>query len=206
MDEGELIVFQLIIPIICAVIAGMIASSKGRSVVGWAIGGFFLGLIGIIILACLGNLKEKQAQLQRAERERRRMREQLRQERQKTESFRQYSSARLDSHDQTLGVDTRSVGALPGASHDPRRALTDDGSGSLPLADAQGGAMAVNPAAPANEALWYYAHGDQAQGPIAQAELRQLIQSRTVDPATMVWTEGYSDWVRADQVPALGAG
>ena len=188
-----------IVALICAVIAGAIASSKGRSVVGWSICGFLIGLIGVIIIACQSNLKEQKAQVQRAERERRRLREQLRQERQKTETFRQHAVARLDAHDNHLGVDTRST--RPGASRDPLRALTD--------ANAQAHspeALSAGPTFSAVGALWYYASGNQAQGPMSEGELRHLINTSTIDGATMIWTEGYNDWVRIDEVPTFGAG
>lgn len=39
--------------IISMIICPIIAGHKNRSVVGWIFGGFFLGLIGLIIVACL---------------------------------------------------------------------------------------------------------------------------------------------------------
>ncbi len=193
---GEALIIQLILRIICAVIAGMIASAKGRSVIGWSIGGFFIMIIAIIIVACMGNLKEQRAQVERGARERRRLREQLRQERQKTEAFRQYSMTRLDSHDRTLGVDTRSVQALPGASRGPPQALPGaSGPG------AEGQALPSGPTYSAVGPLWYYARGDQAQGPVSETELKHLINSSQIDWATMVWTEGLNDWSRLDEIP-----
>jgi hypothetical protein len=48
----------LLVPsIVFAVICGILANSKGRSVAGWAALGFFFGLIPLIILAFLKNLK-----------------------------------------------------------------------------------------------------------------------------------------------------
>lgn len=47
----------LVIWLLCAVVCGMVANSKGRSVGGWAFwGGIVLGFIGIIIIACLPSL------------------------------------------------------------------------------------------------------------------------------------------------------
>ncbi len=43
------IINTIISTIACPIIAGY----KGRSVVGWIFGGFILGLIGLIIVACL---------------------------------------------------------------------------------------------------------------------------------------------------------
>ena len=43
-----------------AVIAAVIASGKGRSVIGFAALGLFLPLIGVIIALCVGPLHAKQ--------------------------------------------------------------------------------------------------------------------------------------------------
>lgn len=43
------IIFTVLSMIVCPIIAGY----KNRSVVGWIFGGFFLGLIGLIIVSCL---------------------------------------------------------------------------------------------------------------------------------------------------------
>jgi len=107
-------------------IASAIASSKGRSTVGWFFGGFFLTWIGIVIVAVLPNLKEQKFKEEAMDRENRRLREQLMQEQIKTEAFRRHAAARLDAHDTHLGIDTRSVAsALPGAN--PQLALPSIG-------------------------------------------------------------------------------
>ena len=119
-------------------ICSAIASSKGRNVVGWFFVGLLTAVIGIIIIACMSNLKQEKARIEWAESERRRLREQLRQERTKSESFRQYSTARLDAHDKALDVDTRSVAALPGAEHAfPFQQLTQASSNTAPDSKAQ---------------------------------------------------------------------
>ena len=43
------VINTIISTIACPIIAGY----KGRSVIGWIFGGFILGLIGLIIVACL---------------------------------------------------------------------------------------------------------------------------------------------------------
>lgn len=43
----------LIWSIIFAIACGYIANEKGRSSVGWALSGFLLGLIALIIIVCL---------------------------------------------------------------------------------------------------------------------------------------------------------
>lgn len=39
--------------VISVIVCPIIAAHKNRSVVGWIFGGFILGLIGLIIVACL---------------------------------------------------------------------------------------------------------------------------------------------------------
>ena len=47
----------LVIWLICAGVTAAIASSKGRSGVGWFLIGAILGIFGIILIACLPSLK-----------------------------------------------------------------------------------------------------------------------------------------------------
>lgn len=46
-------VLGIISTIISTIACPIIAGHKNRSVVGWVFGGLFLGLIGLIIVACL---------------------------------------------------------------------------------------------------------------------------------------------------------
>jgi hypothetical protein len=96
-------IILLILGIVCAVIA----DSKGRSAIAWFFIGFLAGLIGLIILLVLPNLKEAEQKELHMENEQRRLREQLRQERIKHEQFRKHAQARLDTHDNALGLDTK---------------------------------------------------------------------------------------------------
>jgi len=113
-DDAAILVINLIVRVICGAIAAAIASHKGRSAVGWFFAGFFIVLLGIIIVACLSNLTVERRRDQYSQQENRRLREQLMQEQIKNEAFRRHAMARLDTHDNQLGVDTRSVvSALP---------------------------------------------------------------------------------------------
>lgn len=212
-------VLQLILVIICGAIAAAIASSKGRNVVGWFFGGFFLGLIGVVIVACLGNLKEQKAYRQHTENERRRLREQLRQERVKTDAFRQYSMDRLDSHDEQLGVDTRTrQQALPTNVDDSQLDLLISqqqrlGDAAAPPGTAEGDnpieQLAGNPVAgptqtPPADATWYYEISGQSKGPVSKHEIRMFMRSGMLNTATLVWTEGMADWTAAGEVDAFG--
>lgn len=87
-------------------IVAAIASSKGRTPVGWFFFGFFFGCLAIILVLVLPNLKEQQAKEQRLEEENRRIREQVRQEQMRLEAFRQQTNNRFGQIDQTLKIDT----------------------------------------------------------------------------------------------------
>lgn len=172
----------LIIWVICGIIAAAIAHNKGRNAFGWFFGGLFLGLVGIVIVACLSNLKEQEAYRQYQETERRRLREQLRQEQMKTEAFRQYSMTRLDTHDQVLGIDTRSTPQL--ASGQATGFLPESGDPPDPNVVPLDQSLAV----------WYYEHQGDTIGPVTEREIRTLLTSGTVTQTTLVWTEGFANW------------
>ena len=57
MDETVL-TLGTIVTIACTIICPIIAGYKGRSVVGWLFGGFLLGGIGLIIIACLPKVEQ----------------------------------------------------------------------------------------------------------------------------------------------------
>ncbi|MBN2311155.1 MAG: DUF4190 domain-containing protein [Candidatus Hydrogenedentes bacterium] len=47
---------------------------------------------------------------------------------------------------------------------------------------------------------WFYATGDQQQGPVSEDGLLGLIQSGQVRPDDLVWNEGMTDWAPASEV------
>ena len=186
----EGIVLQLVIGAVCGIVAAAIASSKGRNTIGWFFGGFFLGIIGIVIVAVLSNKKQESYYRQQAELERRRLREQVMQERMKGESFRGHVARRLDYHDQALGVQTRSLGS--------------NGQGQV------AGQLEAGPAGQlgagslgAQNAQWYYAMNGQTIGPVAFAQLKGMLANRSLAADTLVWTENLGQWTQADQVSDL---
>ncbi len=178
-------VVHLIIGLVMGAISSSVAASKGRSAVGWFFGGFFLGIIGLIIVAVLPNLKEQERKRAQAGAERRRLREQLRQEKMKTDAFRQHAAGRLDSHDRVLGVDTRSAQALPGAA--PRPVLESQ----PPVPPPQG------------EKAWYYESNGESKGPVPQSTLLWMLENGSVSATTLLWSEGQADWLPASQIPAF---
>lgn len=186
----------LILPAICGIIAAIIASSKGRNVVGWFFVGFLLGLIGVIIAAVMPNLKKQKAQEEFASQERRRLREQLRQERLKSEAFRQYSVARLDAHDQHLGINTRTAASLPGAPQ--QQALPSQGNEAIDSLITQ---MHSNtPVSMGKPITWYFDRNGQPVGPMPESEIYRMIQSGGIQKHTLMWTEGFDEWVAAAEV------
>lgn len=51
---------------------------------------------------------------------------------------------------------------------------------------------------------WYYAKGGQQHGPVPTEELKALILSGAINPASdLVWNPGMADWLPAAQVPEL---
>ena len=51
--EAILTIIGIVNTVISTIACPIIAAHKNRSVGGWIAGGFFLGLIGLIIIACL---------------------------------------------------------------------------------------------------------------------------------------------------------
>lgn len=199
-------VIHLIIGVVCGVIAAAIASHKGRSVVGWFFAGFFIGIVGIIIVACLSNARQQQAIRAQADSERRRLREQLRQERLKHEAFRQHSASRLDAHDNALGLDTRRQEALPGpvpggTLNDHTRALQAMASGS----DAPPPVPAF--ATPFGEiaTLWYFEDHGETRGPSSELEIKHMLRTGKILPTTLLWAEGLGDWTPANLIETFRA-
>lgn len=178
-----------IINIICAVICGAIASSKGRNVLGWSLLGL-LGLIPIIIVACLPNLNEQAARDTFVDTENRRLREQLRQERIKSEAFRQHASARLDAHDQKLGLDTRQTSQALGAGTQVAGQLAD---GTYDMAQPGGAEGGDSP-------RWYYGREGRTLGPVKNSEISELIRLQIISRETLLWCETMADWQPAGQV------
>ncbi len=190
---------QLIVGVVCGIIAALIASSKGRNVVGWFFVGFFIGLIGVIIIACLSNLKQQRAKEQSSARERHRLREQLRQERLKNEAFRRHSAGRLDAHDGALNMDTRSQTALP-ANESALRQL----AGAVdPVLPPEAPPVSAPPPPPSSGMQWYYENAGQAVGPVSELAIRGLLNNRTITPDTLVWAENFVDWKPVREIPTF---
>ena len=53
---------------------------------------------------------------------------------------------------------------------------------------------------------WFFAVGDQQQGPYSEEQLRDFIGRGSVRSDTYVWTEGMTAWQRAGDIPGLQIG
>lgn len=53
---------------------------------------------------------------------------------------------------------------------------------------------------------WFYASNGQQAGPISEAELEALLRAGTINPQTLVWREGMTDWQPLGEAgPAAGS-
>lgn len=74
-----------------------------------------------------------------------------------------------------------------------------------PVAEIETAAVTVNHdsggAVGAPEVQWLYAVGTDRRGPVAESELRRLLQQGLVPVESLVWTEGWPEWIPAGEVP-----
>jgi len=50
---------------------------------------------------------------------------------------------------------------------------------------------------------WFFASQGQQHGPVSEVQLRDLIATGKVTPATLVWTDGMANWQKAGDVPGF---
>jgi hypothetical protein len=201
---------QLVIAVVMGIIASCVAHAKGRNAIGWFFGGFFLGLIGVIIVACLSNRKDEMRRNQHASRERRLLREQLHQERLKSQAFQQYAGARLAKHDEVLSLDTSSHQSLPslqpvdtpnlsanGVNDELSRLVEATAISSPDLAQAQ-------PVSPqTQDPQWYVYINNERYNPGGTEKVVEMIRNGHISSDAFVWTEGMTDPVPIANVPAF---
>ncbi len=213
MEDSMFCCVWLVVYPIMGIAAAAIASSKGRNVAGWFFGGLFLGIIGIVIVAVLPNLKAQREQQEYVDREQRRLREQIRQEQLKVEALRRHSLSRLDAHDHILGVDTREGAALPGG--EPSRGLLPGAApgAALPPSAYGPAAVTVLPAGSLDPLSqygpppgayapppWFYEHNGQVIGPVSQADIEAMIRGGQLGPFSLLWSESLTNWTMASQI------
>ncbi|MFQ5655433.1 MAG: DUF4339 domain-containing protein [Planctomycetota bacterium] len=193
--EGA-VVFQFAVPIVFGAICAMIASSRGRSAVGWFFIGFFLQCIGLIILLVIPDLRAQEAQVQRLRDQNRRLRERVRKDRQVADQRHDQTARRLTAHDRALGVDTS-----------PRLEGAESIDGLIappPLPDGEHGEELVEAGDhAADHGEWYYAVNTRQVGPLPLSRLEELWRQGRIGRSTLVWREEMSDWRRVSDLPDL---
>jgi hypothetical protein len=170
----------LIYGVICGPICAAIAHNKGRSVWGWFFIGFFFSVVGVVLSLISSNIEHQEYQWKRQDDENRRLREQLRQERLRADSMREYTMRRLDMHDQVLGLDTRT---MPMLESQPQVA------GFLPPGEG-GNAEAVKPKS--NE--WYFALHGETRGPVPPETIQSMMKEGQITGTTLLWADHLPDW------------
>ena len=188
MDDEGILVIQLIVVLVCGAISAAIASSKGRSGVGWFFGGVFLGLIGIIIIACLSNLNEERNRRNYVDWQQRRTQEQIYQEQVKNQAFQQYTASRLDQHDQQLGLNTR-----------PANQNLTYGTGGEQnyLPDQQGQANT-------QASAWHVIDSNnQRLGPLSVQQITSLINEQRLTRSSLTWSQLKNAWCPISEVQEL---
>ena len=178
-----------------------IAHGKGRSPVGWFFVGFFFGIIGLIVVLVSSNLNQEKYLRARQDEENRRLREQLRQERIKHETLREYTMRRLDVHDQVLGVDTKSVQALP----------TENAPAYLPAGEAgnpasQSPSPGAQPAPQAVSNTWYFEQNGETRGPVPADVIRSMLANGELAGTSLLWADHLPDWRPAALVAEIQGG
>lgn len=192
-----MITAQIIIGIICGAVCAILAHHKGRNWVGWLFFGFFFGIIPLIILLVIADLREDQQRRAQLSTEQHRLREQVRQERVRHEAFQQHVAQRLDRHDTALGLDTRATATLTGSA----MTALPGADGTSPVALLA--APAPDPASTAVERRWYYECNGETCGPVSEEDMHALFANGTLTPQSLVWNEELSLWTPASGIPAF---
>ena len=52
-------------------------------------------------------------------------------------------------------------------------------------------------------ARWFHLLGGERQGPVALADMRELVLEGSLGPDAWVWADGMTDWMHVSDVPAL---
>jgi hypothetical protein len=165
--------------LLLACLIAWMASTKGRSPVGWFLLGVFFNVFALVLLVLLPDLEVEQRRAERLSHREQRLREEFKNHRQRTQVELAEAHARLDVHDRLAAVDTR---LAPLTTPAPER-LSNSPIPPLP-ATAQ--------------ARWYYEYQGQARGPEADSALKLRFLRGELAPATLVWRDGLANWVRAE--------
>lgn len=178
--------------IIFGIICAIVADSRGRSPLGWAIIGYFLPCLGLFILLVIPDLQVMERRDQQLNQENRRLREQIRRDRALADSRHSETLRRIDLHDEYLQVDTATPPALPMSMQDPY--IEEDSDCELSEESYK-----------FLDVVWWYAdqEGTLQMGPTSFDTLKRLWHSGTIRPDTLVWCELLEDWFEVKDVCEL---
>ena len=173
MDENTILLAQLGGMVLMGAICAAIATNRGRSPLGWFFIGIIGGCIGLILVLVLPDLKKEEETKRREKRLRGKLQEELAQERMKNQAFRGHATNRLDSHDEHIGVDTRTAagGTLPPPI------VPEELDQGIPSS----GWHIVLP-------------GLESEGPLSLSEMRDRVTGEELSEKTLVWHESLEDW------------
>ncbi|MCA9321740.1 MAG: DUF4339 domain-containing protein [Planctomycetes bacterium] len=168
--------------LVLAIICGVIASSKGRNALVWGVLGYLFSCLTLIVLLCMSDLEDEdeidqEDEIERLDRQTRRLKESLKKERLRNASFQSGVLGRLDAHDMATGLDTRDIKA--------------------PLE------LPATYALPSEQPSWYYDDGGHPAGPISRNALLGLRAAGNLSPESLVWREGFADWLPMGEVDDL---
>src|SRR2546421_3789867 len=181
----------LIMGLICGGACALIAHGKGRSPIAWFFIGLVLGVIGVVMSLVSSNRRQIDYTRIQQDQENRRLREQLRQERVKHETLREYTMRRLDAHDQVLGVDTRSLQAL----------TTDNPQNLLPTAELANPASPTPAPEPPHSDAWYFEQNGETRGPVPPEVIHAMLAENRLSGTTLLWSDHLPDWRPAALIP-----
>ena len=166
---------NVLIMLVGGIVCAFIAHHKGRNPLGHFLIGFLIPCVGIVLILCLSNLKEEKDRIQKQESQNRMLREQLRQEQIKLEALRHHTTARLDTHDQKLGIESRQAGLTPAIESGNAPDLLPEGGSEEPLD-------------------WFYLIGSNTQGPVSRSTLKNLHLAGRISDKTFVYRNEWADW------------
>ncbi|MFT5689522.1 MAG: hypothetical protein ACI8PQ_002368 [Planctomycetota bacterium] len=175
------------------IVAGAIASSKGRSFVGWFFAGLFFSVFGVIGAAVVSNRDNEKKHFQASTARSRRHNERQRHDRSVNDRRFDDIEQRLTAHDVGLGLDTTpgsQAARVEGGNRPPE--LSGDGPGKR----AAHGVGA--------DRTWYWSNDSMNRATASPDQLRGLFQNGRISDETLLWTEGMQDWCTLADLPELG--
>ena len=161
--------------IVFAVLVMLVAASKKRDLLLWAVLGFFFNCFALLLIICMSDLGALEDESRRSDR--RRQSERQSKQKHQIESIQSEMRGRLDAHDMAIGLDTRRI----------KRAL------NRPFP------KLANSPIPS----WHYDDRGHVAGPVSLNALRGLIDSGTLSLSDLVWCEGLNDWIKANELKTV---